>query len=225
MHINWDDIDTVLLDMDGTLLDLHYDNYFWSTHLPKRYAQINNIPLVESQQLLSQLIQSLEGSLQWYCLDYWSDTLSLDMGALKAESPAKEKIQERPYAEAFLQFLRGEGKTIVLATNAHEIGLNIKLNETCIGPYFDHIVTSHQFQQPKEVLDFWRQLSHYLTAHIPFDSNRSLFIDDNLTVLNTAQAFGIGHVLGIHQPDSQQIRELKNINAIHHFDEIITQNM
>ena len=25
--INWQQIDTVFLDMDGTLLDLHFDNY------------------------------------------------------------------------------------------------------------------------------------------------------------------------------------------------------
>src|SRR5688572_6670841 len=34
--IDWNAVDTVLLDMDGTLLDLHFDNYFWLTHLPKR---------------------------------------------------------------------------------------------------------------------------------------------------------------------------------------------
>ena len=29
LPLAWRDIDTVLLDMDGTLLDLHYDNHFW----------------------------------------------------------------------------------------------------------------------------------------------------------------------------------------------------
>ena len=37
--INWKNIDTVLLDMDGTLLDLHFDNHFWQTFVPLRYAQ------------------------------------------------------------------------------------------------------------------------------------------------------------------------------------------
>ena len=37
----WDEIDTVLLDMDGTLLDLHFDNHFvitsYSIHYTKLY--------------------------------------------------------------------------------------------------------------------------------------------------------------------------------------------
>ena len=37
--IDWDSIDTVLLDMDGTLLDLHFDNYFWTEHLPDIYSR------------------------------------------------------------------------------------------------------------------------------------------------------------------------------------------
>ena len=32
--LNWSKIDTVLLDMDGTLLDLHYDSHFWLNVIP-----------------------------------------------------------------------------------------------------------------------------------------------------------------------------------------------
>ena len=39
----WSDIDTVLLDMDGTLLDLHFDNHFWLEHLPQRYAELHGV--------------------------------------------------------------------------------------------------------------------------------------------------------------------------------------
>ncbi|HNG60363.1 MAG TPA: haloacid dehalogenase, partial [Cellvibrionaceae bacterium] len=39
--IPWQAIDTLLLDMDGTLLDLHYDNYFWLEYLPRAFAAKN----------------------------------------------------------------------------------------------------------------------------------------------------------------------------------------
>ena len=111
MRINWLDIDTVLLDMDGTLLDLHYDNHFWLTHLPHRYANLHDIPFNTARSELTQQIERLRGTLEWYCLDYWSEHLKLDLVALKHET--KNNIQHRPYATAFLNFLR---KTIKRST-------------------------------------------------------------------------------------------------------------
>lgn len=217
MRINWTNIDTVLLDMDGTLLDLHYDNYFWASYLPQRYAEIKGLPLETVQVLLREHIQSLEGTLNWYCLEYWSDALAIDIGALKSEPQIKHKIKERPYTEQFLQFLQNQGKTVALVTNAHPIGLNIKLDVTCIGDYFDHTITSHQFKHPKEDQAFWQ----HLQAHLSFDPQRTLFIDDNYTVLKSAEQYGIAYNLGIHQPDSQITRRLDNIAAINHFNEIM----
>lgn len=215
--INWTDIDTVLLDMDGTLLDLHYDDYFWMTHLPQRYAEIKSISLESAKEQLYKHIRSLEGTLDWYCLEYWNDALGVDMGTLKSEPEVKHKIKERPYTEAFLQFLQSQNKTVALVTNAHPIGLNIKLAETCIGQYFDHTIHSHQFKHPKEEQAFW----HHLHTHLSFDATRTLFIDDNHTILTAAQEYGIAYTLGIHQPNSQVHRRLENTPAIHHFNEIM----
>jgi HAD superfamily hydrolase (TIGR01509 family) len=213
--IDWTNIDTVLLDMDGTLLDLHYDNHFWMTHLPERYACIKNISLEESRQQLHEHIQSIEGTLDWYCLDYWSESLGVDIPALKRET--KHKIKERPHVADFLQLLKDKQKNVYLVTNSHPVGIDIKFEETSIKQYFDEIISSHQFRYPKEEQSFW-QAFH---AFLPFDRERTLFIDDNLTVLNAAVDFGIKHILGIHQPDSQKERLLAEVPAIHHFDELL----
>jgi HAD superfamily hydrolase (TIGR01509 family) len=225
MIIDWNIIDTVLLDMDGTLLDLHYDNYFWSTYLPKRYSEIKKIPLQQAKAQLHQHIHSLEGTLNWYCLDYWSEALEINIGELKAEPAIKHKIAERPHTLAFLQFLQQQKKHVVLVTNAHPIGLNMKLAATSFGEHLHHIISSHQFNAPKEDQHFWRCLAKHLSTvtddRPSFDPAKTLFIDDNESILKAADTYGIAYTIGIHQPDSTITRQLAIPNAIQHFTEIM----
>ena len=62
----WTEIDTVLLDMDGTLLDLHFDTHFWLEHVPARYAEANRLPLEIAREQLVQRYRQAEGKLEWY---------------------------------------------------------------------------------------------------------------------------------------------------------------
>lgn len=214
--INWPDIDTVLLDMDGTLLDLHYDNHFWLEHLPQRYAALHNRPVDEVREDLLQRIMSQKGTLNWYCLDYWSDQLAMDIPALKRE--IKHMIKIRPFVEDFLAQLKAARQEVILVTNAHRHGLDIKLQRTGIDRWFNHIVVSHDLNAPKEDQHFWQQLQ---LKH-PFDKNRTLFIDDSISVLNSAKTYGIKHLLTLLQPDSKQAKRTDTeFPGILHFDEIM----
>lgn len=214
--IDWQAIDTVLLDMDGTLLDLHYDNYFWLEYLPQHYAAKLQQPVAEVKTALIEQIMAQKGHLNWYCLDYWSDQLGLDIAGLKAE--IKHKIQIRPFVEAFLAQLHASHHQVILVTNAHRAGLDIKLAQTGIDRWFDHIVASHDYGVPKEQQAFWQQLQQ----QYPFDCERTLFIDDSISVLQAAQQFGVGHLLTLVQPDSQQEARLEQrFPSILHFDEIM----
>ena len=215
--IAWNNIDTVLLDMDGTLLDLHFDNYFWLEHLPKRYAEIHQVDYATATQRLSDHIREHEGTLQWYCLEFWSSALQVDIRSLKVE--IKHKIQIRPHVKEFLTRLRQHHKKLLLVTNAHPQSLSLKLEVTNIDKYLDIIISSHEFSQPKEAQEFW----HALQAREKFDPERTLFIDDTARVLKSAQQYGIKYLLGIHQPDSKQARTLDAFPAIHHFDEIMPE--
>lgn len=214
--IDWNKIDTVLLDMDGTLLDLHYDNYFWFHHLPLRYAQVHGMDIEAAKLKIHSLITQLEGSLQWYCLDHWSEIMELDVPALKQE--ITHKIQIRPFVEDFLTRLREHKKKLILITNSHPKGLQIKLQITEIDRWLDVIISSHQFQSPKEDQVFWQQLMEQEN----FDPQRTLFIDDTPRVLRSAKVFGIPHLVCITSPDSQ--REAKPSNEFidtDHFDKIM----
>lgn len=195
--IPWQAIDTLLLDMDGTLLDLHYDNYFWLEHLPAVFARENNLELPAAKAQLDQLIKNIEGTLQWYCLDYWSELLKLDIGQLKTQ--ISHKIALHSSTLDFLNALKEHNKTVILATNAHRTSLDIKMRAAGIEHYFHALVSSHDYQTPKESPDFW----HALTAQFNLDPKRCLFVDDTPRILHAAKNFGIGHLLHINQPDSK----------------------
>lgn len=196
--IDWQAVDTVLLDMDGTLLDLHFDNYFWQQHLPKQYAQRHGISQALASELLTEKIRQAEGALQWYCLDYWSQQTQLPIAELKKE--VAHKIQMRPHTLNFLRFLQAEGKRVLLVTNAHRDSLNLKLACTDIAPFFAAMISSHDYGLPKEDQGFWQALAEAEA----FNPARTLFVDDTPHILAAAGAFGIGHLLCITQPDSQR---------------------
>lgn len=214
--IDWQTIDTVLLDMDGTLLDLHFDNYFWLTHLPARYAEEHGVPPHKATEELHALIASYEGTLQWYCLDHWSELVQMDIAKLKLE--LRHKIQLRPHSEVFLQWLKEAGKKVILITNAHPAGLEIKLQITQIDRWLDIVISSHQFNQPKEEMAFWQQLHE----QEQFDPTRTIFFDDTPRILRSAGKFGIQHLVCVTQPDMQKPPCLSNeFIDMCHFDEIL----
>jgi GMP/IMP 5'-nucleotidase len=213
--IEWDTIETVLLDMDGTLLDLHFDNYFWLHHLPERYATIKGVDPEDCRRQLTSTYDRMRGTLDWYCLDYWSEALGVDIVALKQE--VAHKIELRPGADPFLARLRDQGKKILLVTNAHPQSLELKMARAPIAHHFDEMISSHQFQAPKEQQEFW----HRLRRHHEFDPRKTLFIDDTESVLGSAEAFGVAHLLWVLQPDMQQpARSAIHYPAFNHFAEL-----
>ncbi|MBN0988480.1 GMP/IMP nucleotidase [Amphritea pacifica] len=214
--MDWTNIDTVLLDMDGTLLDLHFDTYFWLEHLPVRYAQMHRMDQNEAQQWLHARIMQEQGTLNWYCLDYWSKELKVDIKALKRE--ISDRIAFRPHVHDFLLHLDALGIRRVIVTNAHQDSLALKLEQTGLDKLVDRIICSHDYQIPKEQQAFW----HRLQEDEPFDPARTLLVDDSLPVLASAREYGIAWLLSILQPDSQQPeREITDFNAIGHFNELM----
>ena len=194
----WRDIDTVLLDMDGTLLDLHYDNHFWLEHLPQRYAELHGISRTMAELELQPLFKHNAGQLKWYCLDFWTAELKIPVRELKLETA--DLIALRPDADTFLTAIKQAGKRVILITNAHRDSLSLKLERIELAPYFERLISSHDYGFPKESPQFWDALQ----ADIGFDPARSLFIDDTLPILRSARDFGIGHLLAVRQPDSRK---------------------
>ncbi len=214
--IDWRQIDTVLLDMDGTLLDLHFDNHFWLKHVPKRFAERHGLDAETSERALSERYRKIEGALNWYCVDYWSDALGLDIAALKAEMA--HLIAVHPRVEEFLAALKRAGKRRWLVTNAHGKSLDLKMRVTGLSPWFDRLTCAHDLGLPKEDPRFWEKLQGVES----FDPQRSLLIDDSVSVLRSARQYGIAHTLGVRRPDSQKPAiELDEFEMIDGFGQIM----
>jgi len=214
--VDWQRIQTVLLDMDGTLLDLHFDNYFWREHVPMRYAQKHDISLEHAKDTLFPIFRDKEGTMQWYCVDYWSETLQLDIARLKAE--VDHLIAIHPYVLEFLDRVRKTGKTLALVTNAHQKSLMLKLDRTALHNHLDHVICAHDFGIPKEHPEFWGRLLERLN----YDKDNTLLVDDSLAVLRSARNYGIKWLLAVRNPDSKTApRMIEEFEAIESFSQIL----
>lgn len=195
---DWQEIETVLLDMDGTILDLHFDNHFWLEHLPKRYSEITGISLSNARAELDQYYHEVAGTIHWYCLDYWAKKVQLPITELKKE--VQHLISLRTDAVEFLLALKQANKDIVLVTNAHPESLSLKIERTQLDQYFNTMYSTHQFGVTKEDQQLW----HKLQAHHGFDKTKTLFIDDSITILQSAQKYGFNYLLAVANPDSKK---------------------
>lgn len=214
--LNWPDIDTVLLDMDGTLLDLHYDNHFWLEHVPRRYAEKHALSLEAAREALRGRYKQVEGTLDWYCVDYWTRELDLDIALLKEE--VNHLIGVHPHVIDFLDAVRTRGKRLILVTNAHGKSLNIKFRRTRLNGHFDAVVCAHDLGLPKEYPAFWSKMQEVE----PFAKDTALLIDDSLPVLRSAKNYGIAHLLAVRNPDSKlPEKDVGEFNAIYSFGDIL----
>jgi putative hydrolase of the HAD superfamily len=191
---DWSAIDTVLLDMDGTLLDLGSDKQFWETHLPRRLAQSRGITVDEAERLMRPIFDSTAGTLDWYCIDYWSRALDVDILALTRAT--RHEFDWLPESRAFLARLKSAGKRVALVTNAHPAILAVKDAHLGVSRHFDAVYSSHDFGDPKESASFWPRFA----AREPFDPARTMFVDDNASVLAAAKAHGIRWIYAVRKP-------------------------
>lgn len=196
--INWQEVETVLLDMDGTLLDLHFDNYFWLNYVPKVLSLKRGQSLEQVSREVFALYKEAEGSLKWYCIEHWQKVLGLELMELKQEQ--SHKITWMKDARFFLRALKQAGKRRILLTNAHPLSLKLKSKHTGIDREVDECYSTHFFGHAKESPVLWRLLE----KRCAFDPKTSLFIDDSEKLLKVAKQAGIAYQLGIFQPDSQR---------------------
>ena len=197
---DWSKVELVLLDMDGTMLDLAFDNYIWRTAVPTRYGARLGLSLEEARKQLEPRFIAVAHTLPWYDTDYWSEVTGVNVAALHEEY--RDRIGILDGTVAFLDAVRASGRRMWVATNAHPDSWKPKLAHTRLAHYFENIVSSYDLKAPKEDSRFWQTLRE---LH-PFDPQRTLFCDDSLPVLDSARAYGIGQIVAMNHPDTTQAR-------------------
>lgn len=218
----WKQIQTVLLDMDGTLLDLHFDNHFWLHYLPTKLATKRGTSIAHAKDYMNSEYSKVTGTLSWYCLDFWQDKLGLDIVAAKRE--IQHLIRMRDDAIPFLDALKASNREVILVTNAHPDSLSLKVERTQLDSYIDRLISTHEFGVTKESQLLWQKLQH----RVGFNCATTLFVDDSLPILQSAKTFGIQYLLAVSNPDSQQparlISDFGSIQDYRYLLEDITNN-
>ena len=182
--------------MDGTVLDLRFDNLFWLELLPRRWGEARGLDYEAAMAQLRPRFEAKRGTLEWYCVDHWSEELGLDIPALKHE--LRDEIRYLEGAAEFLDLLRASRKRVLLTTNAHPLSLQVKDAQTQLSRHFDELVSSHEFGVPKEHPEFWEQLAR--RHDVPLA--RTLFVDDSAAVVEAARRAQVGWIYQVLQPDS-----------------------
>ena len=195
--VDWSRIDDVLLDMDGTLLDRHFDNFFFEEELPRRYAAKHALTFEAARDCLMAMYRSVEGELAWTDLHYWSERVDIDVVAMHKE--LDHMIGFLPGAEEFLHHLQQLGKRATIITNAHSTGVSVKISKTGLDRYVDRIVDAFEVGYLKMRPDYWPNCQRLLG----FDPKRALFMDDDEGCLTAAQAFGVAHLVHSAKSSSQ----------------------
>jgi len=189
LFIPFKDVTSVLLDMDGTLLDRYFDDYFWEHLVPERYAEKHKITFGKAKEELFKKYKAHEGTLNWTDIDFWSRELELDILALKEQ--IRHLIEVHPHVEDFLKMLKARKIKAFIVTNAHYKVLDMKLKKTDLGRYLAGAITSFEIGFPKEKIEFWKRAEQMLHFH----KENTILVEDTIEVLKTAQKFGIQYLI------------------------------
>ena len=211
--MKWNSIETFFLDLDGTLLDLAYDNYFWHEHIPNIYAKKYNMNFIQAKNDFEKKYKEKKDTLDWYSLNYWSQRIGVNLEHEVLNT--KNKIQIFPGSINFLRNLKKHNLKIVLLTNCPRNMLHIKITQTKLWGYFDKIISSEDYGFSKENNNFWKCLDKELL----YCKNTSVFIDDNQEVLKCSYNNDIKNVFCINFPDSNQCKQIvKDFRSLDNID-------
>lgn len=206
------DIECLLIDMDGVILDNAYDNDFWQNQIPEVIADSKGIAFDDAKRLAIQIFNYKKNTKDWYDVDYWSNMLDIDIEAQKRSEKSFSKISLYDGVIDTLSVLKNKTK-MILITNAHRKTLNIKLEKYNLTPYFDEMVCAHELNYVKEDIQLW----YMLRSKYRLDYEKTLLVEDTINNINVGLSAGISGAIYVGDETftvSDKIIKLSSINQI-----------
>ena len=206
------DIECLLIDMDGVILDNAYDNDFWQNQIPEVIADSKSIAFDDAKRLAIQIFNYKKNTKDWYDVDYWSNMLDIDIEAQKRSEKSFSRISLYDGVIDTLSVLKNKTK-MILITNAHRKTLNIKLEKYNLTPYFDEMVCAHELNYVKEDIQLW----YMLRSKYRLDYEKTLLVEDTINNINVGLSAGISGAIYVGDEKftvSDQIIKLSSINQI-----------
>jgi len=206
------DIECLLIDMDGVILDNAYDNDFWQNQIPEVIADSKGIAFDAAKRLAIQIFNYKKNTKDWYDVDYWSNMLDIDIEAQKRSEKSFSRISLYDGVIDTLNVLKNKTK-MILITNAHRKTLNIKLEKYNLTPYFDEMVCAHELHYVKEDIQLW----YMLRSKYRLDYEKTLLVEDTINNINVGLSAGISGAIYVGDEKftvSDQIIKLSSIDQI-----------
>jgi len=206
------DIECLLIDMDGVILDNAYDNDFWQNQIPEVIANSKGIGFDDAKRLAIQIFNYKKNTKDWYDVDYWSNMLDIDIEAQKRSEKSFSRISLYDGVIDTLNVLKNKTK-MILITNAHRKTLNIKLEKYNLTPYFDEMVCAHELHYVKEDIQLW----YMLRSKYRLDYEKTLLVEDTINNINVGLSAGISGAIYVGDEKftvSDQIIKLSSIDQI-----------
>ncbi len=153
----------ISFDMDGTLVESGYTDWVWHHGIPSLYAKKTGLAFEEAQDFVMKEYRKVgEAAIEWYDIRYWFHLFQLEMGWKALMKRYRDKIHVYPDVNPLLDRLRGRFG-LVLTSNAGREFIDVEMEVTSLGRYFDRIFSAtSDFQEVKKTSHFYERICEIL---------------------------------------------------------------
>ncbi len=155
----------ISFDMDGTLVDPEFTDWVWCRGIPTLYAEKTGLSFEEAKAFVEREYRKVgEGAIEWYDIKYWFDFFQLDKSWKVLMEHYIDKINVYQDVNHILERLKNRFP-LVLTSNAGREFIDVEMEATGLGKYFDHIFSAtSDFHLVKKTADFYRRICKILEA-------------------------------------------------------------